>query len=536
MRTMALRLAQAERWVKAQTGWRLALLAFAAGGLSVLSFAPFFFSAILFLTLPVLVWLIDAGDGSRGAAINAWWFAFGYFFFNLFWVGEAFLVEADKFAVLLPFAVTLLPAGLALFWAAAAAVAKKFWWSGISRVLTLAITLSVAEWLRGHVLSGFPWNVLGYALTWPDTLMQSASLAGVYALTIPAVLIFAAPLVCMCEGGQWRRALSFAVVPLLVIWGFGAWRLSNAQVATIQGVKLRIVQPSVPQREKWLPEFQRKIFADHLELSRTNPAGQMDDLAGITHVVWPEAAMPFLPLEHPEALEAIAGLTTDGRQLISGALRRDNAIGADGAALPRALQKGFNSLMVFKGSGELAAVYDKTHLVPFGEYLPLEPVLSALGLTKLAHGHGAFATGPEPRPLLNVVGLPPVGGLICYEVLFPGAIVQGSVRPGVLINVTNDGWFGNSTGPQQHFHQARVRAVEEGLALIRAANNGVSGVINPYGQVVHRLGLNARGTIDSALPAGLPATVYGEWGDLPLIFLLVITGLFAARTGRFTTP
>ena len=176
MRTMISRLAQAGRWVKAQAGWRLAGLAFVAGGLSVISFAPFFFSAILFLTLPVLVWLIDAADSPKRAAINAWWFAFGYFFFNLFWVGEAFLVEADKFAVLLPFAVTLLPAGLALFWAAAAAVAKKFWWPGISRVLTLAVTLSIAEWLRGHVLSGFPWNVLGYALTWPDTLMQSASL------------------------------------------------------------------------------------------------------------------------------------------------------------------------------------------------------------------------------------------------------------------------------------------------------------------------------------------------------------------------
>ena len=532
----ASQLANAARWVRALKGWRLALLAFAAGGLSVLSFAPFFISPILFLTLPVLIWLIDASDSPRKAATNVWWFAFGYFFFNLFWVGEAFLVEADKFAVLLPFAVTLLPAGLALFWAAAAAVAKPFWRPGISRILTLAVALTLAEWLRGHVLSGFPWNVLGYALTAPETLMQSAALVGVYALTIPSVIIFAAPLVMFCEGRRLITAIAFAVIPLLAIWPFGAWRLSNADQTIVEGVKLRIVQPSVPQREKWLPEFQRQIFADHLGLSRTNPQGTSDDLAGITHIIWPEAAMPFLPLEHPEALAAIGELTAGGRQLISGALRLDGATAPDGTPLPRPEQKGFNSLMVFKEGGALAGVYDKIHLVPFGEYLPMEPVLSALGLTKLAHGHGAFATGPEPRPLLDIAGLPLVGGLICYEVLFPGAIVQGPARPGLLINVTNDGWFGNSTGPRQHFHQARVRAVEEGLPLIRAANNGVSGVIDPYGRVNHRLGLNVRGTIDSTIPSALKQTIYGRFRDLPMLILLAITALLAALTSRRVPP
>ncbi len=521
-----------ELWVKSLQGWRLWALAFTAGAASVLSFAPVFFWPVLFMTLPVLVWLIDAANGPKAAAINAWWFGFGYFFFNLLWIGEAFLVEADKFAVLLPFAVTLLPAGLALFWAGAAAACKLFWLPGISRILTLAVALCVAEWLRGHLLTGLPWNVLGYALTGSDSFMQSTAIAGVYALTIPAVVIFASPLVTICEQRRPGLALALAVTPLFAIWAFGFWRLAHADNSVIAGVKLRIVQPSVPQREKWLPEFQKKIFTDHLNLSRTNPAGEHDDMAGITHIIWPEASMPFLPLEHPEALTAIGALLNGERQLLAGALRLEGGTRPDGTPLPRPEQKGFNSLMVFKAGGELAAVYDKIHLVPFGEYLPLEPLLSAIGLTKLAHGHGAFATGKEPRPLLTVAGLPPVGGLICYEVLFPGAIVQGKARPGVLINVTNDGWFGNSTGPQQHFHQARVRAVEEGLPLVRAANNGVSGVIDAYGRVAGRLGLNDRATLDSPLPAALKATAYSQYGDLPLTLLLAITALFASVFGR----
>jgi apolipoprotein N-acyltransferase len=267
-------------------------------------------------------------------------------------------------------------------------------------------------------------------------------------------------------------------------------------------------------------------------LSQTTPYGEHDDMAGITHIVWPEAAMPFLPLEHPEALTAIGGLLNSDRQLIAGGLRLDGALRPDGTPLPRQEQKGFNSLMVFKAGGKLAALYDKIHLVPFGEYLPFEPVLSALGLTRLAHGHGAFATGKEPRPLLSVAGLPPVGGLICYEVLFPGAVVQGQERPGVLINLTNDGWFGNSTGPQQHFHQTRIRAVEEGVPVVRVANNGVSGVIDSYGRVLQKLELNARGTIDSALPAAIVITPYARLGDLPLVILMTLTGLFAAVLGR----
>jgi apolipoprotein N-acyltransferase len=266
-------------------------------------------------------------------------------------------------------------------------------------------------------------------------------------------------------------------------------------------------------------------------LSLTRPDGVRDDLAGITHVVWPEAAMPFLPLNHPEALRAIADVLPEGTTLLAGALRIE-----DDASSPFG-RRGYNSLMVFGADGSLSAVYDKIHLVPFGEYLPLQALLESLGLEQLTRWRGGFSAGASPRPLLTVPGLPPVGALICYEAIFPGAVVQGQQRPQLLVNVTNDGWFGNTTGPQQHFHQARVRAVEEGLPLIRVANNGISAVIDPEGRLLGRLALNERGTIDADVPHARAAPPYAQYGDLPfllcwLALLVWLSAGAAAGAGR----
>lgn len=521
--------------VAAARGWRRGALAFAAGALSNLAMAPFFFAPVLFLTLPALVWLLDGAarsDGRRTAAWRAaaggWWFGFGYFLPGLFWIGEAFLVEADKFGWLLPFAVTLMPAGLALFWAGAAAMAVLAWRPGLGRVLLLALALGAAEWLRGHVLTGFPWNVLGYALTWPVVLMQSAGLLGIYGLTLVAVPVFGAPLVMLADAGRASRgrvalgALAVAGVPLALLLAYGTLRLAAAPAGTVDGVTLRLVQPSVPQREKWRPDRQAAIFQDHLALSETNASGAHVGLAGITHVIWPEAAMPFLPLEHPEALAAIGDMLPDGTYLLTGALRREGA-GGDPAAPPI---RAYNSLMVLDSSGALAGVYDKTHLVPFGEYLPWQSTLEAIGLEQLTRLRGGFTVGVTPRPLLRVPGLPPLGGLICYEAIFPGVGAASAGRPAALVNVTNDGWFGNTTGPRQHFHQARVRAVEEGLPLLRAANNGISAVIDASGRVLHRLGVNERGVMDSGLP--LPHT--------PPPFASMGNAAFLIMIGLFTLP
>jgi len=285
----------------------------------------------------------------------------------------------------------------------------------------------------------------------------------------------------------------------------------------VPGIKLRIVQPSVPQREKWRPENQPRIFLDHLALSASDPAGNIDNLAGVTHVIWPEAAMPFLPLDHAEVGAAIGRALPQGTFLISGALRAEPA--PAGAPRPRRF---FNSILVFGDGGSLIAQYDKSHLVPFGEYLPLQPLLEAIGLRQLTRLRGGFDAGATPRPLLEVPRLPPAAPLICYEAIFPAAVVEASARPGLLLNVTNDGWFGDTTGPRQHLHQARVRAVEEGLALVRAANNGISAAVDPYGRILAQLDLNARGTIDVGLPAALSPPPYARLGDFVFLALWLV--------------
>lgn len=594
--------------LRAATARQRALAAFVAGALSVLAMAPFFLSPILLLTFPVLVWLIDVTaaapeavndapltpnasravvGGKRAgwlavkqSALVGWLFGFGYFLFGMFWIGEAFLVEAEKFAWLLPVAVTLLPAGLALFFGVAAAIAHLLWRPGFSRVLVLATSLALAEGLRGHVLTGLPWNTLGYALTWPLILMQSAGLLGIYGLTILAVIIFGGPLVALADSpveaappmaertgagasrpSLWHALTGIALSVILVacLWGYGVWRLSGDSGARVANVKLRIVQPSVPQREKWQPDKQREIFDLHVDLSRRSPAGVRDDLRGISHVIWPEAAMPFLPLETPTALKEIGELLPENVHLISGALRVELADGghgngviprttaewaqapADAARVPQShheqhrnelsARRAYNSLMVFGPTGGLVAMYDKIHLVPFGEYLPFQAFLESIGLEQLTRIRGGFSVGRTPRPLLDVPSLPPFIGLVCYEAIFPGAVVQGPDRPSLIINVTNDGWFGNTTGPRQHFHMARVRAVEEGLPFVRVANNGISAVMDGYGRIVGRIDLDQRGVFDSILPVAAPPPLYVWSGErIYILYILATLAWFAGSS------
>jgi apolipoprotein N-acyltransferase len=539
----------------ALTGWRRFAAAFAAGLLSVAALAPFYAWPVLYVSLPSLIWLLDGAVGhavpcqparglparswtaARAAAAVGWWFGFGYFVGGLYWIGDAFLVEAEVFAPLLPLAVTLLPAGLALFYALAAGLASPFWRPGGARVVALALALSAMEYARGHLLTGFPWNVLGYALTHPLSLLQSAALIGIYGLTLVAVGLLAAPLVLLAEAsldraGRRRRALALVLgtLPLLAMAAWGHLRLADAATAMVAGVKLRIVQPSVPQREKWRPENQERIFLDHLQLSASNAAGQPDGLEGITHVVWPEAAMPFLPVDHPAARAAIGRLLPPATLLIAGGLRAEAALPGSSAA-----RRIFNSLLVFGDGGRLLAAYDKVHLVPFGEYLPFQAALETIGLQSLTRRRGGFSRGVVPRPLLHLPGLPALAPLICYEAIFPSAVVAGPERPALLLNLTNDGWFGNTTGPRQHMQQARVRAVEEGLPLLRVANNGISAMVDGHGRVLVELSLDQRGSADTGLPAALPPTPYARFGDGIFLGLWLFgAGLLAAcaRPGR----
>lgn len=564
---LLLKLAEIATAIRTATGWRRRFIAAGAGAASMLAMAPFYFWPVLFLTLPVAVALIDSETPPpsnrlrflvkwlprpelQSAAQAGWWFGFGYHFFGLFWIGEAFLVEADIFGWLLPFAITLMPAGLAVFSAASFAAARSVWPHGPARVISLAITVAICEYLRGHLFTGFPWNVLGYALTNDDVIMQSAGVFGIYGLTIFAVLICATPLIALTDrrtAGETASTASenrsactslhpalpitvLTLVPCLALYVYGFAVLPHGPLPVVPNVKIRIVQPSVPQHDKWARDKQGEIFNDHLILSRQNEDGIDDGARGITHIVWPEAAMPFLPLATPQALSAIAQILPDNTYLLAGALRLEQSqVGDEVRPSVKPKSDVYNSLLVFGPDGELVTLYDKIHLVPFGEYLPFTETLNSIGLEALTRIRGGFSIGPKPRPLLSIPGLPPVEPLICYEAIFPGEVVQGKERPSLLVNITNDGWFGNLTGPFQHFQQSRVRAVEEGLPMIRVANNGISALIDPYGRVVKSIGLNIRGVIDVKLPQPSAGTLYAK--SLDFCFLVTIAISIAVALG-----
>jgi apolipoprotein N-acyltransferase len=512
-------------------GWRRAAIAFAAGALSVLAMAPFSFWPVLFLTLPVTVWLIDgAGAGKLGgwpdAALSGWWFGFGFFLAGIYWVGNALLVDAATFGWLLPFAVAGLPAGLAIFMALGFLIARLIWTKDASRILALASALTISEWLRGHILSGFPWNALGYALASPLALAQTASLIGLWGLTFLAVAIFASPAALIDDKGTTRRpwlAVAVAVITLAIMGTYGAVRLAREPTRLVENVKLRIMQPNLPQDAKFNYGARAEVMRKYLALSDRSTGPQSSGVRDATVLIWPESAFPFFLAREADAMAQIANLLPQGTILITGAVRPP-----DSAPPGQPVTRAYNSIYVIDHDGTILSVYDKLHLVPFGEYLPFQSAMEKLGFTQITKVQGGFIPGTRRKPI-DLPRTPRVLPLICYEVVFPGDITSRDERPAWIVNVTNDGWFGNSPGPYQHLQQARLRAIEEGLPIVRAANTGISAVIDPLGRLVAQLGLGIEGVLDAALPAPSGATIYTRAGDIPAAVLVAIALANAMR-------
>jgi len=501
-------------WIVLSWGWRRALVAFSAGAVSVLAMAPFDAWPLLFFTFPILVWLVDGAAGGRlgglpSAAIAGWWFGFGYFLAGLYWVGYAFLVDAKTFGWLLPFAVIALPAAMACYTGLGLALARMLWTRGPTRLIALAVALTAAEWLRGHLFSGFPWNVYGYALTGPLVLAQSAALIGIWGLTFIAVAVFASPAVFADDRPESRRpwlpmALGIAILAALAT--YGAWRLGRTPTAFVDNVRLRIMQPNLQQDDKFNYSAKQRVMSHYLELSDRSTGPQSTGVRDATHLIWPESAFPFLLTREPDALAQIAALIPEGTVLITGAVRAPE--------LPpgQKIERAYNSIYVIDHDGSILSVYDKIHLVPFGEYLPFQDFLEKLGLMQLTKLPGGFIAGERRRPM-PVPRAPRMLPFLCYEIIFPGETVPDNERPGWLLNLTNDGWFGISSGPYQHLQQARVRTIEQGLPLVRAANTGISAVIDPLGRIVKSLPLGAEGIMDASLPRRIDATLYARTGD-----------------------
>jgi apolipoprotein N-acyltransferase len=512
-------------------GWRRAAIAFAAGALSVLGLAPFEFWPLMFVTFPVMIWLIDGAapgrwGGALSAAIAGWWFGFGYFVAGLYWIGHAFLVDAKTFGWLLPFAVTTLPAFLAIYTALGFALARALWTRGPLRILTLALTLTVGEWLRGHLFTGFPWNAFGYTLTGPLVLAQASALLGLWGLTFLSIAIFASPATLADENADARRPalpLLLAITVLAALAAYGATRLYLQPTEFVDGVRLRIMQPNLPQDEKFNYNAKQQVMNRYIALSNRATGPRLAGVGDATHLIWPESAFPFFLAREPDALAQIAELLPAGTVLITGAVRAPDATsGIKGL-------RAFNSVYVIDHDGSILAIYDKVHLVPFGEYLPFQDILERAGLTQLTKLPGGFIAGDRYRPL-SAPNTPRFLPLVCYEIIFPGAAVpRGAERPDWLLNLTNDGWFGISTGPYQHLQQARVRAIEEGLPLVRAANTGVSAVIDPLGRIIKSLPLGVEAIVDAQLPRRLDPTLYSRMGDAVIGLLLAFAAVIVIR-------
>jgi len=419
-----------------------------------------------------------------------------------------------------------------LFWGVATGLAQLFWSDSVRRIFVLAASFALLEYLRGFVATGFPWNSIGYAAYPAPLLMQSASVFGIYGITAFVVLVASClgtivPGMEAQEKSRWRL---FKLVGLLLVVhvGFGFARMEPAPVDLVEGVSLRLVQPGVPQNEKFDLEKHPEHLRRYLDLSAGEGEGGKTGLAGTTHLFWPESVFPYLLTERRDTLSAISAMLPSGTSLITGAVRAEAASAGEGKNFV------FNSVYVINDEGLIVSAADKVHLVPFGEYLPFQETLEAIGLQQLTKIDGGFEAGATRRLLSTGIG-PEFLPLICYEIVFSGALWNEEERPGFIANLTNDAWFGFTPGPYQHERQSVVRAVEEGLPLVRVANTGISGVYDPYGRVIKRLGLGEQGVIDSALPITFSRTVYSRYGQL-IIWGLIVTffaiGLFPVKRRR----
>ncbi|HEY3812168.1 MAG TPA: apolipoprotein N-acyltransferase [Caulobacteraceae bacterium] len=503
----------------------------ACGALMAFAFPPFGFWPGL-IGYPVLFWAIDRieGRGRLWRAFGYGWLAgFAFFLVSCWWVAEAFYVDARQ-AWMAPFAVAFLAGGIALFWGGACAVYRKIAPTHVGRVFVFAAVFALFEWLRGHVLTGFPWNLLGETWRAGSAPSEMAAFVGAYGLTVlTLVALFAFGPLVGAGNRKYRAGIAaIGTIVLACMWIAGAIRLDGAHVRPTATV-VRVVQPDVPQASKWSPQ----AFADivHRYVNLTSHMGDKDPDV----VIWPEGA---LPISAEQTLDpdywvepAIAQALEPNQILLIGTSRTQQ--------VPHGHERYYNSLMAVRrgpgGTLQSVGVYDKHRLVPFGEYLPLEGVLTPLGFKALTHIADSFSAGPPPRPM-RFGTLPLAQPIICYESLYPGLADNGAVRPSWIVNVSNDAWFGPTSGPLQHLNLASYRAIEQGLPMVRATPTGVSAVIDPWGRVLPgaRLNPGESGVIDQNLPQAASPTLYSEVGDL-FFWLLAVAGLaFALKRSWIT--
>ena len=518
-------------------GWRRFLLLLVAGAIAGLSVPPLFVLPALFVTFPVWIWCLDGAESHRGwrrlfgpAFTIGFAFGWGYFSVAFHWLGAAFFVDGGIMLAIMPFAILALAALIALFWGLASALAHLLWSHGPWRIVTLASFLTLGEWARGHVLTGFPFDLLGYALTPNDEMMQLAAVIGIYGLTLLAALLAMTPALIWPadERSLSRRLLPFfiAIAVIAAQLGYGHNRLVGTTVTPRTDSAMRLVQPLVYEHADWSVVDPVALIDRLLMLSdmRTSPTDQ--GLADIDLLVWPESSLPFYLSTYPEALARIARLLPARTTLLAGAPRLQYEPGAAAPAGPP-----FNALLAIDSNGEVIASYDKAHLVPFGEFLPFAPFFASLGIKQFVPGAEGWSHGDVRRRLLSLPASPPLLALICYEILFSGDLGDTD-NAQFLFNITNDAWFDASIGPAQHAHHARVRAVEEGMSLVRAANSGLTFATDPLGRITAQLPplqMDALDVQPDARLASTPFTRLRYWPLLAALLLGLVISVLARR-------
>lgn len=500
-------------WINARPTWRFPLVAFLSGALLTSTFSPLSFFPAAFVSFPLMIFLIDRVRSPREAFSTGWWAGFGLFSIGLTWIGHSFTQQDNVPVVLAPFAILALAGLMSLYIAMTFWLAHRFWVKGPWRILLFVAVWMLFEYARGFLFSGFPWHLAG--TMWADWLSvaQIASYTSIYGLSALTLLAAASP-VAIFGGRSKALGAGFVLVPLLVLGAGTVWgqvRLAANETEYDLSVSMRLVQANIKQHEKWIPSLIDDHFNRHMRLSRSG--SERGKAEGVKLLIWPEAAVQRETFDRESSLLRwrMSRLLDFGSYVITGTPRYERTPGE---------VKFYNSLVAFNSRGQLYARYDKVRLVPFGEYMPFKNFFNSIGLSELTGS--SFEPGGNTQTIA-LPGVPPFSPLICYEIIFPGTIPVGQERPGWLLNVTNDGWFGLTNGPYQHLALARFRAIEEGLPIVRSANTGVSAIIDSYGRTVSSLGLDQAGVLDSPLPRAITPPVYSTGFKMMMTLALCLT-------------
>lgn len=494
-------------------------ISFLLGSITVLGLPPYHCIICSVFGIAAFFYLINGDFNRKSIFFISWSFGIGFFGFGLSWISEAFFTEGMNIEYLSP----LPPIGLGVFlglYICIPACLSLFFVPGLSRLVAFSAFWCITEILRGVLFTGFPWNPIGSVLAkWP-VLIQTASVWGVYGVGF-FFIMFSSSFGLLKLKGTYREK-KFLVIPISILLFFVifGWNRLKKVDSTLQinGIIVRLVQANIKQGVKWDKGHAERVLMDYIHLSRSSGAEK------ITHVLWPETATQFILDQDNFAHSMILSALLPSSILLAGSLRTERD--------ENGKLKLFNSVVAVNDVGVNLGYYDKNHLVPFGEYVPLSKVFPFI--RRLVPGSIDFSRGSGIKTT-NIPRTLPVGILVCYEIIFPGNVVDKRERPYWIMNATNDAWYGMSAGPYQHFVSAQFRSVEEGIPVVRVANSGISGIIDAYGQVVKKTNLGEKAVLDSGIPYRTKkATIYGLYGNkIPLcMFFISILCLLVTQWRR----